>query len=145
MKFGIVGLGRMGTALARQALEKKHEVVGYDRSPEATKALEKEGLTAAFSLDELAQKLQAPRIVLLYLPHGNLTDSTKRSCRRYARGQMGGGIRAREGSVDSGDRHVGPRFLPLSRPGQHHRQSGRLAASRLRRASAAPQAQGAAS
>lgn len=44
MKFGIVGLGRMGANLGRQALEKGHEVVGYNRSEQKTKELERDGI-----------------------------------------------------------------------------------------------------
>jgi 3-hydroxyisobutyrate dehydrogenase-like beta-hydroxyacid dehydrogenase len=36
MRFGIIGLGRIGGALARQALEKGHQVVGHNRSPVST-------------------------------------------------------------------------------------------------------------
>ena len=36
MRFGIVGLGRMGGNLARAAMERGHEVVGYSREAEAT-------------------------------------------------------------------------------------------------------------
>ena len=32
MKFGIIGLGRIGGNLALQAMEKDHEVVGYSKS-----------------------------------------------------------------------------------------------------------------
>lgn len=74
MKFGIIGLGRMGGDLARQAIEKGHHVVGYNRSPEPTQELAKEGLEPAFSLEELARKLDAPRVVLVYVPHGKPTD-----------------------------------------------------------------------
>ena len=35
MRFGIIGLGRMGANMARHAVEKGHDVVGYDRSDEA--------------------------------------------------------------------------------------------------------------
>ncbi len=38
MRFGICGLGRMGAALALQAVEKGHEVVGFD--PEGSEELE---------------------------------------------------------------------------------------------------------
>lgn len=38
MKIGIVGLGKMGSALA-QALSAKYEVAGYEKSPEAAAAL----------------------------------------------------------------------------------------------------------
>src|SRR5688572_24569818 len=74
MQFGIVGLGRIGGSLALQALEKGHQVVGYNRSPEATRALAKEGLEPASSLDELVRKLATPRIILVYVPHGEPTS-----------------------------------------------------------------------
>jgi 6-phosphogluconate dehydrogenase len=74
MRFAVVGLGRIGGGLATQALEKGHQVVGYNRSPEATQALAKEGLEPAFSLDELVNKLAPPRVLLIYVPHGKPTD-----------------------------------------------------------------------
>ena len=76
MKFGIVGLGRIGGALALQALEKGHQVVGYNRSPEDTRALAKEGLEPSFSLGELVRKLDLPRLIFIYVPHGEPTDKT---------------------------------------------------------------------
>lgn len=74
MKFGVIGLGRIGGSLALQALEKGHEVVGYNRSPEPTQKLAKEGLEPAFALDDLVCGLDAPRIILIYVPHGGPTD-----------------------------------------------------------------------
>jgi 6-phosphogluconate dehydrogenase len=73
MRFGIIGLGRIGSALARQALEKGHQVVGYNRSPEPTRSLASEGLEPAWSLDELINKLHPPRVILIYVPHGEPT------------------------------------------------------------------------
>jgi 6-phosphogluconate dehydrogenase len=43
MKFGIIGLGRMGGGLALQAMEKGHQVVGYNRSPEHIHTLVRQG------------------------------------------------------------------------------------------------------
>ncbi len=44
MKFGLIGLSRIGGGLARQAIEKGHQVVGYvglpPRSPWAVSHLE---------------------------------------------------------------------------------------------------------
>jgi 6-phosphogluconate dehydrogenase len=74
MKFGIIGLGRIGTALALQAIEKGHHVVGFNRSPDDTEELAKRGLDPAFSIDELVQKLDSPRLILTYVPHGEPTD-----------------------------------------------------------------------
>jgi 6-phosphogluconate dehydrogenase len=74
MDFGIIGLGHMGGNLARQALKKHHRVVGYNRSRERTEQLTQEGLEAAYSFDELAEKLKPPRIVFVYVPHGHPTN-----------------------------------------------------------------------
>lgn len=74
MRFGIVGLGRMGANLARHAMEKGHEVVAFDAA-EATRAeLAREGVDAAGALEELAKKLDHPRVILLYVPHGEVTE-----------------------------------------------------------------------
>jgi 6-phosphogluconate dehydrogenase len=74
MKFGMVGLGRMGANLARAAMEHGHQVVGYDLQEQVTAQLVKEGLEPAASLEELVGKLTPPRVVVLYLPHGTPTE-----------------------------------------------------------------------
>ena len=72
-EFGVIGLGCMGGDLALQAIEKGWRVVGYNRSPERTRALARKGLVAASSLAELIGELKPPRIVLIYVPHGEPT------------------------------------------------------------------------
>jgi 6-phosphogluconate dehydrogenase (decarboxylating) len=42
MKFGLIRLGRIGGGLARQAMEKGHQVVGYDSHPESIQRLAQE-------------------------------------------------------------------------------------------------------
>lgn len=74
MKLGIVGLGRIGSALAIQAIEKRHRVVGFNRSPADTLKLAEQGVEAALSHDELVGKLEPPRMILIYVPHGAPTD-----------------------------------------------------------------------
>jgi len=81
MRFGIVGLGRMGANLARHAMEKGHQVAGYNQDQAATAALEREGLLGARSLAELAASLTPPRIVFLYVPHGDPTEQVCRDLR----------------------------------------------------------------
>lgn len=76
MQFGIIGLGRMGGSLARLAIQKGHRVAGYNKAPPKTQALAKEGLDPASSLAELVRKLEPPRILVIYVPHGKPTDST---------------------------------------------------------------------
>jgi 6-phosphogluconate dehydrogenase len=82
MKFGIVGLGRMGANLARHALEKGHQVVGYDSGQAAGELLTREGLEPAASVEDLVSKLAPPRIVFIYVPHGEPTESVCHALRR---------------------------------------------------------------
>jgi 6-phosphogluconate dehydrogenase len=78
MRFAIVGLGRMGANLARHAVEKGHEVVGYDPVGSIRESLATESIDPVASLDELVQKLEAPRMILLYVPHGDATEQVIR-------------------------------------------------------------------
>ena len=73
-EFGVIGLGRMGGDLALQAIEKGWRVVGYNRSPEQTRTLAKKGLVEAASVAELVSALTPPRVVLIYVPHGEPTN-----------------------------------------------------------------------
>lgn len=97
MRFGIIGLGRMGANLTRHAIEKGHQAVGFDPS-EATRArLAAEGVEPAESIEELLEKLHAPRVVLLYVPHGEITEQV---CREVLAAAEPGDI-----IVDGGNSH----------------------------------------
>ena len=74
MRFGIVGLGRMGASLARQAVEKGHAVIGYDPAGSARQKLLGSGGEPVGSLEDLVKALDAPRVILLYVPHGEATE-----------------------------------------------------------------------
>ncbi len=76
MQIGMVGLGRMGANMVRRLLRGGHECVVYDRDAGPVAELVKEGATGAASLDELVQKLAAPRTVWLMLPAGEVTETT---------------------------------------------------------------------
>lgn len=75
MQIGMIGLGRMGANMARRLLRRGHRCVVYDRSPEPTRALAGEGASPAFSLDELAARLERPRAAWLMVPAGTATES----------------------------------------------------------------------
>ncbi len=75
-EIGIVGLGKMGSSIARRLMEKGWRVVGYNRSPETTRGLVKEGLVGAYSLSDLIKELSSPRLVWLMLPAGKTVDKT---------------------------------------------------------------------
>ncbi len=76
MQLGMVGLGRMGANMSRRLLRGGHEVVVFDRDPEAAKALGGEGAIAADSLEELAGALATPRHVWVMVPSGDPVTQT---------------------------------------------------------------------
>lgn len=73
-EIGIVGLGKMGGNLARRLAAKKWKVVGFNRSPDATKELAKEGVVGAYSIRDLTENLHTPRVVWLMVPAGKPVD-----------------------------------------------------------------------
>ncbi|WBO86565.1 NADP-dependent phosphogluconate dehydrogenase [Hymenobacter yonginensis] len=72
-QLGIIGLGKMGAGLARQAAEKGYPVIGLDLHPRPD--LETDNLRVVSSLPELVQQLERPRKVFLYVPAGAAVDA----------------------------------------------------------------------
>ena len=64
----MVGLGRMGANMSERLVRAGHQVVGYDRSPEAVAGVAARGATPAPSLAGLVHALDAPRVVWFMLP-----------------------------------------------------------------------------
>src|SRR5574340_1739559 len=76
MRLGMIGLGRMGGNMTRRLMRAKHEVVVYDRSPDAVRELAGEGAVAASSLADVCGRLAAPRVVWIMVPAGAPVDDT---------------------------------------------------------------------
>jgi 6-phosphogluconate dehydrogenase len=76
MKIAMVGLGRMGGNMTKRLVDGGHEVVAFDRDPEAVKAAESEGAVAAANLEDVADKLDPPRHVWIMVPSGGPTQAT---------------------------------------------------------------------
>jgi 6-phosphogluconate dehydrogenase len=76
MKLGMVGLGRMGANMTTRLLLDGHQVVVYDRSPDAVAQEAAEGATSSSSLADLVSQLPAPRAVWIMVPSGKPTDET---------------------------------------------------------------------
>jgi 6-phosphogluconate dehydrogenase len=93
MQIGIIGLGRMGANIARRLMKHGHQVVGYDASAAAVKALE--GATGATSLEDMVAKLKAPRHVWVMLPSGKITED--------AIAQLGGLLSKDDCVIDGGN------------------------------------------
>ncbi|MEZ5817338.1 MAG: decarboxylating 6-phosphogluconate dehydrogenase [Hyphomicrobiaceae bacterium] len=75
MQIGVIGLGRMGSNIARRLGRGGHQAVVFDRDPAPIRALEDEGAIGADSIAALASKLAPPRSVWVMLPSGETTES----------------------------------------------------------------------
>jgi 6-phosphogluconate dehydrogenase len=76
MQIGMIGLGRMGAGMTQRLLQGGHQVMVYDRSPDAVVALAGKGAAPTSSLEDLGQKLKAPRTFWLMIPAGAPVDDT---------------------------------------------------------------------
>ena len=76
MELAMIGLGRMGSGMTVRLLQGGHQVMVFDRSADAIAALAGKGATGASSLEDLGQKLKAPRIFWLMIPAGAPIDDT---------------------------------------------------------------------
>jgi len=68
MQLGMVGLGRMGANMAHRLINKGHDCVVFDLSPNNVAELVKQKATGSASLAELVKKLKKPRAVWLMVP-----------------------------------------------------------------------------
>ena len=74
MQIGIVGLGRMGSNIAKRLMRAGHECIVQDIDPAKAQALAAEGAKIAETLTQLASLLLPPRIIWLMLPAGKITE-----------------------------------------------------------------------
>jgi 6-phosphogluconate dehydrogenase len=75
MQLGVVGLGRMGSNIARRLMRKGHDCVVYDINPGPRTQLAAEGARPAEALAELVRFLSAPRVIWIMLPAGEITEA----------------------------------------------------------------------
>jgi len=76
MNIGIIGLGRMGMAIAKRAIQHNHTVSGFAPSVETRELSATFGVTPYESIPELVASLPTPRTVWLMVPAGEITRST---------------------------------------------------------------------
>src|SRR5712672_1075840 len=76
MQTGMIGLGRMGTNMARRLMKRGHTCVVYDHSPEKVESLSLLGAVPSSSLEDMVAKLAPPKTVWLMLPAGEPTETT---------------------------------------------------------------------
>jgi 6-phosphogluconate dehydrogenase len=74
MRIGFIGLGRMGGNMVQRLLEGGHAIVANNRSSGSIDEAVKKGAEGAYVLEDLVEKLQAPRAVWVMVPAGNATE-----------------------------------------------------------------------
>lgn len=74
MEIGLVGLGKMGLALALNMRDKGHQVAVLSRSPAKAKAASKDGLIGTVELSSFITHLQGRRLIWLMVPAGDPVD-----------------------------------------------------------------------
>jgi 6-phosphogluconate dehydrogenase len=119
LQLGIVGLGRMGSNIARRLLRDGHRVAGYNKSPEPVAALVADGGTGAGSLEELVGTLEPPRAIWLMLPAGAITESVLSEVAQL--------LEAGDTVVDGGNTHYADdirRAAELAERGIHYLDCG---------------------
>jgi 6-phosphogluconate dehydrogenase len=76
LKIGMIGLGRMGANMTKRLVAHNHQVVAFDRDPEAVKAAQADGAEGADSIADLCSQLSPPRVVWVMVPAGDPTTQT---------------------------------------------------------------------
>src|SRR2546427_7814109 len=71
-ELGFIGIGNMGSRMARRLLDHGYQLVAYNRSREAAEALVKYGATVAESIAELAAEAD---VILSSLPNDDAVKS----------------------------------------------------------------------
>jgi 6-phosphogluconate dehydrogenase len=79
MQLGFIGLGKMGLNMVTRLRRSGHDIVAYDRSPEAATRAAATGAQLVQSVDTLVSALRSPRAVWLMVPAGEPTESTVRA------------------------------------------------------------------
>jgi 6-phosphogluconate dehydrogenase len=71
MNVGIIGLGRIGSAVAQRLINADYTVIGYDKDVQARNQAEALGVTVVKQSELVAQKV---RVIWLFLPAGEVID-----------------------------------------------------------------------
>jgi 6-phosphogluconate dehydrogenase len=97
MQIGVVGLGKMGVAVAERLARGGHAVTGFDVSAEAVTAATAAGITVVPDLASLTAALDTPRVVWLMLPAGAVTGDAAHA--------LGGLLQPDDVVIDGGNSH----------------------------------------
>lgn len=112
MQLAMIGLGRMGGNMVRRLLPGGHELVVYDRKPQAMAELLPLGAQGASDLPDLCARLRPPRVIWMMVPAGPPVDDTIT--------ELSGHLAAGDILIDGGNSN----FHDTMRRAAHARQRG---------------------
>ncbi|WP_372868705.1 phosphogluconate dehydrogenase (NAD(+)-dependent, decarboxylating) [Planomicrobium okeanokoites] len=75
MKLAMIGVGKMGYNLALNMMDNGHQVVAHDANSEQVDKIAADGAIGAYSLEEVVQQLEKPRVLMMLVPHGEITEN----------------------------------------------------------------------
>ena len=75
MEIGFVGLGKMGLNMVTRLVRGGHQVIAFDRNPDASARATAAGARGVETLEALVMSLATPRIVWLMVPAGAPTEA----------------------------------------------------------------------
>ncbi|AIY06665.1 6-phosphogluconate dehydrogenase-like protein [Planococcus sp. PAMC 21323] len=75
MKLAMIGCGKMGYNLALNLMDNGHQVVAHDANREQVDKIAADGAIGAYSLEEVVQQLEKPRVLMMLVPHGEITEN----------------------------------------------------------------------
>ena len=76
MQVGLIGLGKMGFNLGLNLMRHHHTVKAFDINTEAVENFKQEGGEGFATIAEVVAALQAPRVIWLMVPAGDITQKT---------------------------------------------------------------------
>lgn len=78
MKFAMIGLGKMGLNLVKNAADNGHEVVAFDLNADSVKEADaySDLVSPATDMDDMLAQLPSPKVVWVMVPAGVPTNST---------------------------------------------------------------------
>ncbi len=88
MQIGMIGLGRMGSNMARRLAQGGHECVVWDRSPGTVASAVGFGARGASTLAELTRSLKSPRAIWIMVPAAAVDALIGELCPLLARGDV---------------------------------------------------------
>ncbi|KAF0207100.1 MAG: glucose-6-phosphate dehydrogenase [Actinomycetota bacterium] len=100
LEIGVAGLGKMGANLARNLIDHRWRVVGWNRTNAVAEAMEAEGLEAVESLADLVAALDPPRTVWLMVPSGAPVDQVL-----FGEGGLASLLEPGDTVIDGGNSH----------------------------------------